>query len=96
MGSFLAYIYHHAFGTFIHPSSLPQHQIIDAIRLYFAYQGSRADDSADLYYDNVTSMLSIMKTSVFLAETVVSDLFIVRLSISPFLDKRLTEFGSRH
>ena len=30
-----------------------------------------------MYFANVTSMLSIMKTAVFLVETIVSDLFIV-------------------
>ena len=94
MGSFLAYITT-SLGPLFTPSFLPQHQIIDAIRLYFAYQGAQVQDSADLYYDNVTSMLSIMKTSVFLVETVVSDLFIVRLS-SPLLAKRLAESGSPH
>ena len=94
MGSFLAYITT-SLGPLFTPSFLPQHQIIDAIRLYFAYQGAQVQDSADLYYDNVTSMLSIMKTSVFLVETVVSDLFIVRLK-SPLLAKRLAESGSPH
>ena len=36
----------------------------------------------DLYFDRVTSLLSVVKTSVYLAETIVSDLFIVRTSAS--------------
>lgn len=47
-----------------------------------AYKNSETNDGADLYYFNVTSMLSVMKTSVYLAETLASDLFIVRLSIA--------------
>jgi hypothetical protein len=45
-----------------------------------AYKSSESDQGADLYYFNVTSMLSIMKTSVYLVETLASDLFIVRPS----------------
>lgn len=43
-----------------------------------AYKDSETDHGADLYYFNVTSMLSVMKTSVYLVETLASDLFIVR------------------
>ncbi|KAI9454180.1 hypothetical protein F5148DRAFT_985216 [Russula earlei] len=53
------------------------HEVLDAVRLYHAYRGSQTDRAADLYYVNVTSMLSVMKTSVYLAETIVSDLFIL-------------------
>lgn len=44
-----------------------------------------------MYFANVTSMLSIMKTAVFLVETVVSDLFIVSHIKSLFLNTRLTD-----
>ena len=47
-----------------------------------AYKTSETDTGADLYYFNVTSMLSIMKTSVYLVETLASDLFIVRPPIT--------------
>jgi hypothetical protein len=53
------------------------HQVIDALRLYMAYKDSETDKGADLYYFNVTSMLSVMKTSVYLIETLASDLFIL-------------------
>ncbi|KAN0127752.1 hypothetical protein V8E53_014412 [Lactarius tabidus] len=53
------------------------HQSIDVLRLYIAYKDSETDQSADQYYFDVTSMLSIMKTSVYLVETLVSDLFIL-------------------
>ena len=56
---------------------VPQHEIIDGVRLYFAFQGSRTDGSPDEYYSNVTSALSLMKTSVYLIETAASDLFLV-------------------
>jgi hypothetical protein len=42
-----------------------------------AYKDSESNDGADLYYFNVTSMLSVMKTSVYLIETLASDLFIL-------------------
>ena len=60
-------------------SSPLQHLIVDIIRLYIAFHQSETDEGADLYYFRVTSMASLMKTSVYLAETVISDLFIVRL-----------------
>ena len=62
-----------------------QHLVLDIVRLYLAFQGSETADAADLYFDRVTSALSVVKTSVYLAETVVSDLFIVRISASSYL-----------
>ncbi|KAI9436014.1 hypothetical protein H4582DRAFT_1815857 [Lactarius indigo] len=53
------------------------HEVIDAIRLYTAYKRSGTNTGADLYYAHVASMLSIMKTSVYLVETLASDLFIL-------------------
>ncbi|KAI9435628.1 hypothetical protein BJY52DRAFT_695884 [Lactarius psammicola] len=53
------------------------HEIVDAIRIYMAYKGSETNIGADLYYANVTSLLSLMKTSVYLVETLASDLFIL-------------------
>ncbi|KAI0271304.1 hypothetical protein BC834DRAFT_435837 [Gloeopeniophorella convolvens] len=53
------------------------HEIIDAIRLFLAYRNSQTDTGADIYFANVTQTLSVMKTAVYLAETVVSDLFIL-------------------
>jgi hypothetical protein len=58
----------------------PQHLILDSVRLYLAFNGSETVQGADLYYEQVTSPTSIIKTSVYLAETIVSDLFIVRPS----------------
>ncbi|KAH9979197.1 hypothetical protein BJV74DRAFT_858521 [Russula compacta] len=53
------------------------HEVLDIIRLYLAYQGSETNNGADLYYVNVKGMTSVMKTSVYLVVTVVSDLFIL-------------------
>lgn len=44
------------------------------------YQRSQTNDGADKYYLDVTSTLSLVKTSVYLVETAVSDLFLVSLS----------------
>jgi hypothetical protein len=63
------------------PFILPQHLVLDIVRLYLAFQGGETTDAADLYFDRVTSALSVVKTSIYLAETVVSDLFIVRISV---------------
>lgn len=70
----------------IHSFPPSQHLVIDIIRLYLAFQGSQTEQGADLYYVRVTSTLSVMKTAVYLGETVVSDLFIVRTSKSFSLD----------
>lgn len=56
-----------------------QHLVIDLSRLYIAFNGSETDQGADLYYFRVTSMMSLLKTSVYLTETIVSDLFIVSI-----------------
>ncbi|KAH9069647.1 hypothetical protein EDB83DRAFT_2373962 [Lactarius deliciosus] len=53
------------------------HEVIDAIRLYMAYKRSETSTGADLYYAHAASMLSLMKTSVYLVETLASDLFIL-------------------
>ncbi|KAI0280918.1 hypothetical protein BGY98DRAFT_914040 [Russula aff. rugulosa BPL654] len=53
------------------------HLVLDIVRLYIAFHKSETDQGADLFYINVTSMTSLMKTSVYLAETIVSDLFIL-------------------
>jgi hypothetical protein len=61
-----------------------QHLVIDLVRLYIAFHGSETEEGADLYYIRVTSTMSLIKTSVYLAETIVSDLFIVRIYPPPF------------
>jgi hypothetical protein len=61
-----------------------QHLILGLIRVHVAY-ASEADEGATIYYERVTSMMSVMKTAVYLAGTIVSDLFIVRIFKSFFL-----------
>ncbi|KAI0040855.1 hypothetical protein FA95DRAFT_809781 [Auriscalpium vulgare] len=53
------------------------HEVIDAVRLVLSFQHSETSTGADLYYAQVTSTLSVLKTAVYLVETVVSDLFIL-------------------
>jgi hypothetical protein len=53
------------------------HLVLDVVRLYIAFHGSETDQGADSYFLRVTSTTSIIKTSVYLAETIVSDLFIL-------------------
>ncbi|KAF8472284.1 hypothetical protein DFH94DRAFT_767863 [Russula ochroleuca] len=53
------------------------HLVIDIVRLYLAFEKSETDQGADLYYVRVTAPLSVVKTAIYLAETVVSDLFIL-------------------
>jgi hypothetical protein len=72
----------------------PQHLVLDIVRLYIAFNGSETDQGADQYYVRVTSTTSLVKTSVYLVETVVSDLFIVRLYLpSPFSQCALYRSG---
>ncbi|KAI0054573.1 hypothetical protein BV25DRAFT_1773424, partial [Artomyces pyxidatus] len=52
------------------------HEVIDAVRLVFSARGETAD-SIDQYYADATSTLSVLKTAIYLVETVVSDLFIL-------------------
>jgi hypothetical protein len=72
-----------------------QHLVIDIVRLYLAFEKSETDQGADLYYVRVTAPLSVVKTAIYLAETVVSDLFIVRLSNSLSLNVRCNRAGPR-
>jgi hypothetical protein len=48
--------------------------------LVFAFKGSQVPIGGDLYYANVTSALSLIKTSIYLVITVLFDAFIVRFS----------------
>ncbi|KAJ7087131.1 hypothetical protein C8R44DRAFT_820355 [Mycena epipterygia] len=52
------------------------HLVIDIIRLSFAYQHVTTLE-ADIYYSNLPSALSIIKTGVYVAITVVSDAFML-------------------
>lgn len=51
---------------------------MDIFRLVSAFKSSEVAEGADLYYANVTSALSIIKTALYLVMTVLSDLFMVR------------------
>ncbi|KAH9963626.1 hypothetical protein BC827DRAFT_1128719 [Russula dissimulans] len=53
------------------------HEILDCYRVYRAFGVNQTEQGADRYFVQVTAMLSVMKTSIYLAETVVSDLFIL-------------------
>lgn len=53
------------------------HMITDAVRVVFAFKGSEAPVGGDLYYANVSSALSLIKTSVYLLITILFDAFIL-------------------
>ncbi|KAI0787090.1 hypothetical protein BC629DRAFT_491300 [Irpex lacteus] len=53
------------------------HEVIDAYRLVTAFERSEVPQGADLFYANVTSVLSIMKTALYLVMTVLSDFFML-------------------
>ncbi len=55
--------------------------MVDLIRVYVAFKGNDTEHAADLYFDNVSSLMSIMKTAIYFVETILSDFFIVCLSV---------------
>ena len=57
-----------------------QHEITDAVRLVYAFKHSQQEIGGDLYYANVASALSLVKTSVYLVVTILFDGFIVGFS----------------
>ncbi|KAI0271305.1 hypothetical protein BC834DRAFT_435993 [Gloeopeniophorella convolvens] len=53
------------------------HVVTDAVRMVFAFKGSQLSAGADLYYANVSSSLSLIKTALYLVITVLFDSFIL-------------------
>jgi hypothetical protein len=51
--------------------------ITDAVRLVYAFKNSQMEIGGDLYYANVASALSLVKTSVYLIITILFDGFIL-------------------
>ncbi|KAI0318716.1 hypothetical protein OF83DRAFT_1114617 [Amylostereum chailletii] len=66
-----------------------QHETLDAFRLVKAFRTSQTTTGGDAYFAEFTSPLSVMKTTVYVAETIVSDLFIVRVSNGSLCKLRL-------
>jgi len=53
------------------------HVITDAVRLVYAFKNSQTEIGGDLYYANVASSLSLVKTAVYLIITILFDGFIL-------------------
>jgi hypothetical protein len=53
------------------------HVLTDAVRLVYAFKRDQAPLGPDLYYANVASCLSLIKTSLYLVITVIFDAFIL-------------------
>jgi len=53
------------------------HVLTDAIRLVYAFKNSQQPIGGDLYFANIASALSIVKTSVYLVVTILFDGFIL-------------------
>ncbi|KAI0298788.1 hypothetical protein B0F90DRAFT_1731090 [Multifurca ochricompacta] len=53
------------------------HVVTDAIRLVYAFKSSQKPIGADFYYANVSSSLSLIKTSLYLIVTILFDAFIL-------------------
>ena len=60
-----------------------QHILTDGIRIVYAFKRDNVADGADLYYGNVASALSLIKTSLYLITTVLFDAFIVSTPRAP-------------
>jgi len=54
-----------------------QHILTDGIRLVYAFKRDNEPNGPDLYYANVASALSLIKTSLYLITTILFDAFIV-------------------
>ena len=54
-----------------------QHVLTDAVRLIYAFKRDTVVAGPDLYYANVASALSLIKTSLYLITTIIFDAFIV-------------------
>lgn len=65
----------------IFPPPFPrQHVITDAVRTVYAFKRDQVPLGPDLYYANVASAMSLIKTSLYLIITVIFDAFIVSFS----------------
>jgi hypothetical protein len=53
------------------------HILTDGVRLVYAFKSSQVPIGGDLYYANVSSALSVMKTAVYLIVTILFDAFIL-------------------
>ena len=51
--------------------------LIDGIRMVYAFKDSQIPIGGDLYYANASSVLSVMKTALYLVITILFDAFIV-------------------
>jgi len=60
-----------------------QHMLTDAIRVIYAFKRDTEVGGPDLYYANVASALSLVKTSLYLITTVLFDAFIVSVHALP-------------
>jgi hypothetical protein len=60
----------------LHSDDTFKHMAIDIVRLYMAYQHPTTLE-ADIYYSNNPAVLSVMKTAVYLAMTLIWDAFMV-------------------
>jgi len=66
----------------IFPPPFPrQHIITDGVRTVYAFKQDQVPLGSDLYYANVASALSLIKTSLYLVITIIFDAFIVSFRI---------------
>jgi hypothetical protein len=72
------------------PVFLRQHVITDGVRAVYAFKQDQVPLGSDLYYANVASSLSLIKTSLYLVITVIFDAFIVSFASNAFFGANLT------
>ncbi|KAI0065682.1 hypothetical protein BV25DRAFT_1582929 [Artomyces pyxidatus] len=53
------------------------HEVVDAVRLIISFQQNQTTEGADLYLSQTTQPISLIPTSVYLLETIVSDVFML-------------------
>jgi len=77
-------------GPFPPPPFPRQHAITDGVRTVYAFKNDQEPLGSDLYYANVASSLSLIKTSLYFVITIIFDAFIVSFVSNAFFGANLT------
>jgi hypothetical protein len=77
-------------GPFFPPPFPRQHVLTDMVRTVYAFKKDQVPLGPDLYYANVASALSLVKTALYLVITVIFDSFIVSVVSNAFFGANLT------
>ena len=76
--------------AFFSPPFPRQHVLTDGVRTVYAFKKDQVPLGPDLYYANVASSLSLVKTALYLVITIIFDAFIVSFVSNAFFGANLT------